>query len=143
MRRHTIAVLLAFGVLLGVAPIKAQAGEKTHRVVFALTSGDEADWQLTLNNVRNLISGLAPATVDIEIVAYGPGIAFLKKDGPDAAEVHKLESPHVHLLACGNAMRKEHLEAADLVPGVEVVPAGIVEVVTKQEQGWTYIKAGR
>jgi intracellular sulfur oxidation DsrE/DsrF family protein len=29
------------------------------------------------------------------------------------------------------------------LPGVGMVPAGIVEVVTKQEQGWTYIKAGR
>ena len=61
----------------------------------------------------------------------------------DAAEIHKLESSHVHFIACGNAMRKQHLEASDLVAGSEVVPAGIVEVVKKQEQGWSYIKAGR
>jgi intracellular sulfur oxidation DsrE/DsrF family protein len=40
-------------------------------------------------------------------------------------------------------MRMQHVEAKDLLPGVGMVPAGIVEVVTKQEQGWTYIKAGR
>ena len=65
-------------------------------------------------------------------VAYGPGTAFLKKDAPDAAEIQKLEAAHVHFVACGNAMKKQHLEAADLVAGVDVVPAGIVEVVRKQ-----------
>ena len=40
-------------------------------------------------------------------------------------------------------MKKQHLEAADLVAAVDVVPAGIVEVVRKQEAGWVYIKAGR
>lgn len=141
MKRHTAALALAIGTFLCVLPMQAQA--KAHRVLFALTSPEEADWQLTLNNVRNLIIGVAPETVDIEVVAYGPGIAFLKKDGQDAGDIQKLESAHVHFVACGNAMRKLHLEAADLVAGSEVVPAGIVEVMRKQEQGWTYIKAGR
>jgi intracellular sulfur oxidation DsrE/DsrF family protein len=40
-------------------------------------------------------------------------------------------------------MRARHLELKDLLPGVTPVPSGIVEVVTKQEQGWVYIKGGR
>ena len=40
-------------------------------------------------------------------------------------------------------MRFHHLELKDLVPGAIPVPAGIVEVVEKQEQGWIYIKGGR
>ena len=141
MKRHTAVLALALGMILCTLPSQAQS--KAHRVLFALTSPDEADWQLTLNNVRNLISGLATETVDVEIVAYDLGIAFLKKDSPEAADIQKLESAHVHFVACGNAMRKQHLEAADLIAGSEVVPAGIVEIVRKQEQGWTYIKAGR
>ena len=141
MKRHTVAIALAFGAVLSILPMQAQT--KAHRVLFAMTSPDEADWQLTLNNIRNLISGMAPEAVEIEVVAYGPGIAFLKKDGVEAAEIQKLESSHVHFIACGNAMRKQHLEVSDLVAGSEVVPAGIVEVMKKQEQGWSYIKAGR
>lgn len=135
MKRHIVALALVFGAVLSTLPMRAQT--KAHRVLFALTSPDEADWQITLNNIRNLISGMAPETVEIGLVAYGPGIALLKKDGVDAAEIQKLESPR------GNAMRKQHLEASDLVARREVVPAGIVEVVKKQEQGWSYIKAGR
>lgn len=141
MKRSFLAVALALGTLACVLPIQAQT--KAHRVLFALTSPEEVDWQLTLNNVRNLESGLAPDAVEVEIVAYGPGTAFLKKDAPVVAEIQKLEAAHVHFVACGNAMKKQHLEAADLVAGVDVVPAGIVEVVRKQEAGWVYIKAGR
>lgn len=141
MKRSFLAVALALGTLACVLPIQAQT--KAHRVLFALTSPEEVDWQLTLNNVRNLESGLAPDAVEVEIVAYGPGTAFLKKDAPDAAEIQKFEAAHVHFVACGNAMKKQHLEAAGLVAGVDVVPAGIVEVVRKQEAGWVYIKAGR
>ena len=139
MKRHTVAIALAFGAVLAILPMQAQT--KAHRVLFAMTSSDQGDWQLTINNIRNLITGMAPESV--EVVAYGPGIAFLKKDSVDAAEMQKLESSHVHFIACGNAMQKQHLEASDLVAGSEVVPAGIAEVVKKQEQGWSYIKAGR
>ncbi len=141
MKRYAVVLTFAVGAILATLPTLAQT--RTHKVLFALTSPDEADWRMTLNNVRNLVSGLAPETVDIEIVAYGPGISFLRKTVPEAGEILKLESAHVHFLACGNAMRKEHLETSDLVAGTEVVPAGIVEVVRKQEQGWTYLKAGR
>ena len=53
MKRHTVAVALVFGAVLSVLPMKAQT--KAHRVLFAMTSPEEADWQLTLNNIRNLI----------------------------------------------------------------------------------------
>ena len=79
MKRSFLAVALALGTIACVLPMQAQT--KAHRVLFALTSPEEADWQLTLNNVRNLESGLAPDAVEVEIVAYGPGTAFLKKMG--------------------------------------------------------------
>ena len=141
MKRHITAIVFTFGAILCMLPLQAQA--KTHRVLFAMTSPDDTDWQLTLNNIHNLTSGMAPEPVEIEVVAYGPGLAFLKRDGAEAAEIQKLESAHMRFIACGNAMQKQHLEPTDLVPGSEVVSYGSIEVMKKQEQGWTYIKAGR
>ena len=129
--------------VLALSKATSQAQSKSNRVLFAFSSSDEVDWKITLNNLRNLISGMAPETVDIEVVAFGPEISFLKKDTAEAPEIRDLESRHVHFVACGNAMQKQHLELSDLVGGTEVVPAGIVEVVRRQEQGWIYIKAGR
>lgn len=40
-------------------------------------------------------------------------------------------------------MRMQHVSATELIDGVGTVPAGILEIITRQEQGWSYIKGGR
>lgn len=124
------------------APASAQPA-KSHRIVIALTSGDEADWKLLLGNLHNLLAGFAPDTAEVEIVAYGPGLNFEKKGSSAEHDIQSLESAHIRFVACENSMRAQKVVLADLVAGVTSVPSGIVEVVTRQEQGWTYIKAGR
>jgi intracellular sulfur oxidation DsrE/DsrF family protein len=142
-------IRLALATLLCLAPFAALRAQtpappaKTHRVIFAVTSGDEADWNLTLGNTRNLIAGLKPDAYEIEIVSFGPGISMLKADSTVAKDIAALQAEGVKFTACQNAMRNRHLELKDLVPGAIPVPAGIVELVTKQEQGWIYIKGGR
>ena len=134
-----VAACLAFG--LGGSSF---AQGKTHRVVFAVTSGDEADWQMTLGNIRNLISGLKPDETEVEVVAYSKGLNLVKLGSSLATEIAALqETSHVRFVACQNSMRMQHVELKDLLPKVEPVPSGIIEVVTKQEQGWAYIKGGR
>jgi len=125
----------------GRASAQAPAPAQHHRVLFALTSPEEADWNLTLGNIRNLLKAMPDA--EIEVVSYGPGIMMIAKTTPVAAEIQKLQEQHVKFVACENAMRAHKFTLADLVEGVTSVPAGIAEVVAKQEQGWTYIKAGR
>lgn len=129
--------------LAAKAQTPAVAPAKVHHVLFAVTSSDEADWGLTIGNIRNLIADLQPDTVEIEVVAYGPGLKMVLKTSADAAAIQALQSPHVRFVACQNAMRHQNVTEADLLPGVGQVPAGIGEVVRKQEQGWVYIKGGR
>lgn len=147
MRLKLVALLTALFAFATVA-MPAQTATpatsgKTHRVLFALTSGDKQDWQMTFGNIGNLMKALEPDTVEVEVVAYGPGIDFLKKDNEEAKQIRDLMAKGVHFMACANAMRFHKLTKDDLVEGAEVVPAGIAEVVKKQEAGWTYIKAGR
>jgi intracellular sulfur oxidation DsrE/DsrF family protein len=125
------------------AASSSAATGKTHKIVFAVTSGDEADWNLSLGNIRNLLAGLKPDPVEVEVVAFGGGIVLVKGDSSVAADIAKLQADGVKFVACQNSMRARHLELKDLLPGVTPVPSGIVEVVTKQEQGWVYIKGGR
>jgi len=138
--------LLTLITLLCLAPLAllhAQTPTKTHHIIFAVTSGEEADWNLTLGNTRNLIAGLKPDPYEIEIVSFGPGITMIKADSTVAKDIAALQAEGVKFTACQNAMRNRHLELKDLVPGAIPVPAGIVELVTKQEQGWIYVKGGR
>ncbi len=146
-RRSGLMLALCVVMLMGLggsAKMLAQSATgKTHRVVFAVTSDEEQDWHITMGNIRNLIEGLKPDPVEVEVVAYAGGIALVKNDSSAAADIAKLQEKGVKFVACQNAMRARHLELKDLLPGVTPVPAGIVEVVTKQEQGWIYIKGGR
>lgn len=110
-------------------------------MVFAVTSGDEADWRMTLGNTRNPIEGLKPDSV--EVVGYAQGLGLVKLDSVVAKEIAALQEKHVRFVACENSMRMQHVEVKDLLPGIQPVPSWIVEVVRKQEQGWSYIKGGR
>ena len=116
---------------------------KTHRIVFAVSSGDEADWNISLGNIRNLIAGLKPDTTEVEVVAFAQGITLVTLDSKVADQIAALQAQNVHFVACHNSMHARHLEQKDLLAGVTPVPSGIVEIVTKQEQGWAYIKGGR
>jgi intracellular sulfur oxidation DsrE/DsrF family protein len=147
-RKSLSSTVLALGLLglsaaavAGQAVAQAPAPAQHHRVLFALTSPEEADWNLTMGNIRNLLKLLPDA--EVEVVSYGPGIMMVAKTSSVAADITALQAQHVKFVACQNAMRARKLTVADLVEGVTPVPAGIVEVVTKEEEGWTYIKAGR
>ena len=138
-------LLLSASLLLPatLAAAQTQPPPQTHRVLFVLTSGDEADWHMTLANITNFLKAFPNQPPEVELVAYGPGTAFLRKASVIQPDLETLAAKHVHFVACENSMRLQHLTPADLAPGVTSVPSGVVEVVTRQEQGWPYIKAGR
>jgi hypothetical protein len=93
--------------------------------------------------MRNLLTAFGSDPYEVELVAFGPGIAILQSPSAVLADIQALQEKHVHFKACQNSMNARHLTVADLIPGSEPVPAGIAEVVSKQEQGWSYIKGGR
>lgn len=136
--------LLRFSIMffvLGVT-LSALGQTKPHRVIFALTSADEADWKLLLGNVGNLLRGLPADSVEAEVVVYGPGLSLVRTTSSASNDVRDLIAKHVRFVACENSMKLQHITPADLLPGVTTVPSGVIEVVVKQEQGWSYIKAG-
>lgn len=144
--RFKTLLTLCLGFVLGFAVRTSHAQAvpvKTHHVLFALSSGDEADWHMTMANITNLLKGLAPDEVEVEVVAFGPGVVSVVKPSAVDAEIQALIAKHVVFVACENAMRMRKVTKADLLEGVGTVPAGIVEIVKKQEAGWTYVKAGR
>ena len=142
MTRRRLALVLCtllFVPFLG----HAQSTGKPHKVIIAVSSGDKDDWNTVMGNTRNLINGVKPDPIEVEIISFSGGINMIKSDSPVAEDIKKLQDMGVKFTACQNAMRFHKLELKDLVPGAIPVPSGIVEVVEKQEQGWIYIKGGR
>jgi hypothetical protein len=135
MRRR----LLALAAALGAAPALAAETRKA-RVVVQVSEADPARWNLALNNVRNLQEDLGSANVEIELVAYGPGIGMLKLDAVTNSRVSDAVKGGVQVSACENTMRNQKLARADMHPSVAYVPAGVVEIVRRQQEGWAYLR---
>ena len=145
MREHSrrrFAVLggsaLTGAMLASALPASAQ--KTGNRVVFQVSDNDPARWALTLNNVRNVQLDLADDGVEVEIVAYGPGIGMLKGDSSMAKRIAEALKDGVTVVACENTMKAQKLVYADMLPNIGYVPAGVVELMRKQQQGFAYIR---
>jgi intracellular sulfur oxidation DsrE/DsrF family protein len=122
------------------APALAQAAGARNKVVLQVSDADPAKWNLALNNAANLQKDLGIDDVEVEIVAYGPGIGMLKAGSPVGARVSSALQSNVRVVACQNTMAGQHLQKSDMLPDIGYVPAGVVEIMKKQQQGWAYIR---
>jgi intracellular sulfur oxidation DsrE/DsrF family protein len=114
-----------------------------HRVVIEVATVGWNGWALTIGNAETLQRAFGADGIEIEIVLHGPGIAMVhKSDVEFAARIQQLASRGVRFVACETSLKLGGTPAADLFPFVSVVDSGIVEVVKKQEAGWTYLKGG-
>jgi intracellular sulfur oxidation DsrE/DsrF family protein len=105
-----------------------------------VSDNDPAKWNLALNNAKNVQKDLGTDKSQVEIVAYGPGLNMLKAESEVANRIQDAMKDGVKVVACGNTMRGMKVNKEDLVPGVEVVKAGVLEIGEKQRAGWTYIR---
>lgn len=113
-----------------------------HQLVFSITDGQEG-WEFSLNSLGNLLRAFPNEELVIEVVAYGPkGIGILRQDAGVAAKVAELSRGGIRFLACANTMTKFNIPKEALQAFVEVVPAGIAHIITRQEEGWAYVKGG-
>ena len=133
-----LAVVVGFAA---VSPAKAQStATQRNRVVIQVSDGDTTKWNLALNNARNLQTDLGASNVDVEIVAYGPGIGMLQLDSPVAQRVDEATKSGVRIVACENTMKGKKLTRGDMLDGIGYVGAGVVELMSRQQQGWAYLR---
>lgn len=137
------ACALAFMVIGSIAHLPAQAQQPAparQKVVLQVSDADSAKWNLALNNAKNIQTDLGATNVDVEIVAYGPGIAMLKADSVVGNRIDEALTAGVKVVACENTMRAQKLAQADMLGKIGYVPAGVVEIMQRQQQGWAYIR---
>lgn len=79
----------------------------------------------------------------IELVANGPAVCELQDAVSEKMGFKKSMfslSAKVRICACRNALRGNHISPELLIPFVQVVPDGVVEIALRQEKGVSYIK---
>jgi intracellular sulfur oxidation DsrE/DsrF family protein len=141
----TVLVFAAVSMLSAPAAFSA---EGVHRVVMHLDDNDPARMNLVLNNAANVTKYYQEQgeEVEIEIVAYGPGLHMLRADTSPVKE-RVMGFPdnfdNVSFRACGNTHSKMSAKAGkevELLPQADMVPSGVIQLIQRQEEGWAYVR---
>ena len=131
---------VAFGMML-LAFSNTYAQTKVHKLLIDMNSADTTDQSILMRQIRNLWKEL-PGT-KVEVLIHGPAIDFIKKGtSPYAAQIEQLQKDGVVFAVCRNTMKRYKLADSDILPSGSFVPSAIAETVLKQEEGWSYQKAG-
>lgn len=97
--------------------------------------------QLTLRNIKNLISDLGQENLNIEVVLNSEAISLMyKSNNTYRDDIKDLYSKKVSFSVCGNAMNTYGITKDRLLKEAVVVPSGIGQIIKKQGEGYLYIK---
>lgn len=131
--------------LLGVLlmPVLAMAQAAPYKVVFDITSSDTAAHKTVIRQMRGISQSRPDA--QLEVAIYGDALAMVMKDKSIIADaIQELSSnKKASFKVCAATMKRHNIDKSQLLPGVEVVPDAIFEIVTKQHEGWGYIKVAQ
>jgi len=137
MKKYLLTLLTT---LAGTLFIFAQ--NKQHQIVFDFTKQDTASFSMMVRQARNIMN--ITGNAQLEVVCYGPGVDLLMKEKTNVAkEIEELQTRfNVKFVACEFTMKRRGIEKAQLLSQVITVPAAVVEISSRQQEGWSYIKAG-
>ena len=134
-------LLFALLMLSGSTGLIAQDGARQHRIVMELTSGDTMVHKNLMKQFKNMKE--AAPTMQLEVVCHGPGMDMLMNDRSIVQEkIKEFAAKGIVFLACENTIRERNLDRSKVIPEAAYVQAGIIHIVERQEDGWSYIKAG-
>jgi intracellular sulfur oxidation DsrE/DsrF family protein len=124
--------------LIGTTSLFSQS--KPYNVVFDLTSGDTATHQRVIRWLNGIIASHPDAK--ISVVFYGKALTMVEtKLSSVSTHVKKLAAgKNVTFSVCEQAMKVHNVEKSMLLPGVKTVPDAIYELISKQADGYGYIK---
>jgi uncharacterized protein len=129
----------------------AHAGDrKPHHIAIQIDQNDAQVMNLVLNNATNVVEYYRGKNeeVDVDIVAYGPGLHMLRADtSPVRDRIKQLKDMafpgKVQFSACNNTkqgMEKAEGHAISVISDATIVPSGVVRLMELQEQGWSYVR---
>lgn len=122
----------------------ARAGDAgMPKVAYHLADVDKVAF--VLGNIENHIEGMGgPGRVHIVLVVHGPALALFRtaRANPDIARrLSRITAAGVGLAACGNTLRAQGVDVADLLPGfVRVDEGGVVRLARLQAEGYAYLR---
>lgn len=140
MKNITLIIVL-FISLFSNTSFAQHTDTKEHKVVMQLTTPDTAAYRALVKQLGNMTKIWPNAKV--EVVIHNKGIAMMKKESSNVAEeITTLTKKGVRFVVCEFTMEQLKLEKSQILNDAYYTPYGLIAIVTKQEEGYSYLKAG-
>ena len=119
------------------------AQQKEHRIVFEFTKGDTASFSTMMRQLNNITKATG-GNAKLEVVCYGPGLDILMKERTTVQQqIEEFNGKYkVVFAACEASMQRRGIVKSQLLTQAVTVPLATLEISSKQQDGWSYIKAG-
>lgn len=140
---HQIAamkkIFAVLPVLLFASLIFAQ--QRQHKIVFDFTASDTASFATMMRHAKSIMD--ITGNAQLEIVCHGPGLDLLVKSKTTVQkEIEELQKLNVVFAACEVTMKRRGIDKSQMVSQAITVPAAILEISSKEQDGWSYVKEG-
>ena len=133
MKYFSIIVLLFLS-------LQSFSQQKKLSVVWDLSSTDTAEQAAVFRQINNALAQVPD--MQIEVVFHGQAIFAMMKDSTQFESRIKLaKEKGVTLAVCNNSLRRYKIDPSQIKTEGIVVPSAVVEMIRKQSEGWSYLKA--
>jgi uncharacterized protein len=116
------------------------AQQKPVRIVFDVSSGDTLVHQAAMRHVSLMAKNYNDS--QFEVVVYGNALPMVVTGKSTVGkQIQSLAAnQNVTFRVCELTMKREQVDRSQIIQNVSPVPDAIIEIVTRQGEGWGYIK---
>ncbi|MBE9601505.1 DsrE family protein [Pedobacter sp. MC2016-24] len=149
--KHYKLLLIAFALMALTKPVVGQtnslsgfAGAKAtkrhYKALYVLNSSEEKKISGTLRNIKNALDDpRLKGKLEIELIAFGEGVAVYYKTGKYEESLKALVAKGVILAQCENTIRERKIQKSELFDFIHYVPSGNGEIIIRSAQGWAIV----
>lgn len=131
-------LLFILSVMVSMAALHAQT--IPYNVVFDLTSKDTNDHKTVIRWLNGITKDKPDAK--LEVVLYGQSLDMVVKGKSVVAkDIEQLtQNKNITVKVCEATLKRYNVDVSQLLAGVGTVPDGIYQIISRQKEGWGYIK---
>ena len=144
LKAKAIALFLSMAMLLGFnSQAVAEKAFAEKKIVLQISDPNPFKQTLVLNVAGNLIKHYGQDRVEVELVAFGPGLRLLFSENANKGRIAGLAGAGVKFSACANTvtnMSKILGHPPTLNPNAVTVSAGVVRIIDLVDKGYQLVK---
>jgi intracellular sulfur oxidation DsrE/DsrF family protein len=120
--------------------VQSFSQQKKLSVVWDLSSTDTSEQAAVFRQINNALAQVPD--MQIEVVFHGPAVYVMMKDSTQfTTRIKAAKEKGVTMAVCNNSLRRLKIDPSQIAAEGIVVPSAVVELIRKQSEGWSYLKA--